>query len=246
MLLSKQAVVKAAMSGAETSLALVDGGSDDDQLTDSGNGFITAGFAPNDVLFLKGATTAANDTAITGVQIKNVEAGVIYLPTGTIDTAEPLPDTAILAVASGGSLRDIMKDGKIQFYSGTQASSPDNSPNGTLLAEFTRNGGAWAAGAFDNGLEFGAAVNAVLGILAGETWQATGLAAAGSSGTAASSFRFVGNEADGGGSSTDLPRIDGSIGTSGTDFVVSSSVIVAGNTYTIDQFNLTLPMQYGA
>ena len=75
----------------------------------------------------------------------------------------------------------------------------------------------------------------------GETWQDTGIAAG-----VAGYFRFVANPTDGGGGSTTLPRIDGSVGTSGADLNMSNTTIAIGATYTIDSFKLTLPEYYGA
>ena len=112
---------------------------------------------------------------------------------------------------------------------------------GTLLLEVSVDAGAFVAGAFDNGLEFGDAAAGIIAKAAGETWQDAGLAA----GTAGY-FRLVANPTDNGALSTALPRIDGSVGTSGADLNMSSTSISVGSTYTIDTFQLTLPEYYGA
>lgn len=232
--------VGGALIGA--TLALVDGGTGADTITHSGNGFITAGFAPGQKLFLKGATTGANDTAISAAVVQGVAAGTITLLTGIVSTAETFAAGTVLAWAKGGSLKDIMKDGKLMIYSGAQPSSPDSAVAGTLLLEITSASGAWVAGAFGNGLEFEDDPTAgEIEKSASETWSGVCVAA----GTAGW-FRFVANPTDAGAASTTLPRIDGSIGVSGADMNISNTVLVVGRTYTIDTFVLTLPEYYGA
>ncbi len=228
-MLGLQATVKACSVGA--TLALVDGGESADSITDSANAFVSKGYAPGDVLFLQGATTAANDTAVTGAIVQTVAAGTITIPTGTVNTAEAFAAGTVLAVAKGGSLRDIMKDGVIYIYSGSQPATADTAASGTVLGTITVSGGAFVAGAFGNGLEFGDAASGAIAKSASEVWQmiATTTGYAGW-------FRFCGNAADTGSTSTTLPRIDGSIGTSGADLNISSTSITALKTYTIDDF----------
>lgn len=238
-LLGLQATVAASFQGVNG--AFVDGGAGADTITDSGSGLITAGFAPGQVLFCKGATTAANDTAVTGAVIQGVAAGAITLLTGIVDTAEAFAAATIICAAEGGSLKDVFRDGVLRIYSGAQPTSPDAAVSGTLLLEISESAGAFVAGAFDNGLEFGDAADGAISKASGETWQDTGIAA----GTAGW-FRFVGNPTDDGSASTSLPRLDGSVGTSGADLNMSSTSITVGATYTIDSFTLTLPEYYGA
>ena len=225
-----------------STLALVDGGAGSDTITDSGSNFITAGFAPGDVVYLYGATTAGNDTAFaSGIVLTGVTAGTLTFATGTVAAAENFAGTTRLVCCEGGSIKDVFKDGVLRIYSGSQPSSPDSAVSGTLLLEISESAGAFAAGAFDNGLEFGDAASGAISKASSETWQDAGLA----SGTAGW-FRFVANATDAGAASTTLPRIDGSIGTSGADLNMSSTAITTGATYTIDSFTLTLPEYYGA
>ncbi len=234
-----EATVKGALVGA--TLALVDGGAGEDSITHSGNGFVTALFAPGDKLFLKGATTAANDTAVTGVRISTVAAGTITFATGTVNTAETFAAGTVLAVASGGSLKDIMKDGILKIYSGAQPADADTAVSGTLLLSITVDSGAWVAGAFGNGLEF--ENDPLSGEIEknAEVWSGIGLA----DGTAGW-FRFYANATDVGLASTTLPRIDGSVGTAGSDLVVATTAITTGRIYTLDTFKITRPAYYGA
>jgi hypothetical protein len=238
-MLGLQATVVASFQGATG--AFVDGGAGADTITDSGADFITNGFAPGQVLFCKGATTSANDTAVTGAVIQGVVAGTLTLLTGIVNTAEAFAAATIITASEGGSLKDIMRDGVLRIYSGSQPTSPDNAVSGTLLLEITVDAGAFVAGAFDNGLEFGDAASGQISKASGETWQDQGLA-----GGTAGWFRLCANPTDAGAASTTLPRIDGSVGTSGADLNMSSTTIVSGSTYTIDTFTLTLPEYYGA
>jgi len=236
-----EATVKGAIIGA--GLAFVDGGLGvADTITDSGNGFVSNGFAPGDKLFVKGATTAANVTNISGQRIVSVAAGVLTIATALVDTAEAGAAGTVVAVAKGGSLKDVLKDGKILVYSGAQPSSPDAAVTGTLLLEITVDGGAFVHGAFGNGLEFeNDPLDGELEKASGETWKGTAVA----TGTAGW-FRFVGNPTDAGAISTTLPRVDGNIGISGADLNIPNTSIVTGRIYTIDTFKLTLNEYYGA
>jgi hypothetical protein len=141
----------------------------------------------------------------------------------------------------GGSLKDIFHDGVLKIYSGTQPTDADTAVAGSLLVTITESAGAFVAGAFDNALEFGDSAAGAIAKAAAETWQ--GVAAA--SGVAGW-FRLCANPTDAGAASTTLPRIDGSIGTSGADLNLSSTTITSGQTYTIDTFSITLPEYYGA
>ena len=101
--------------------------------------------------------------------------------------------------------------------------------------------GAFAHGLEANGIEFDDPVTNYILKCSEEVWSGLGLAA----GTAGW-FRLCGNPTDNGALSTILPRIDGTVGTSGADANISNTQIAVGATYTIDNFKLTAPMQYGA
>jgi hypothetical protein len=221
-------------------LDFVDGSGGDDTITDSNTGFITAGFAPGDVLFVQGSTS--NDGPCTGAVLTAVVAGTITFATGTVAGTEVALAGTVVAIARGGSLKDIFKDGQMHIYSGSQPSSPDAAVAGTLLLTVTESAGAFVHGAFDNALEFeDDPTDGEMEKASGETWQADGVAA----GTAGY-FRLVANPTDNGAADTVLPRVDGSVGTSGADLNMSTTTITVGATYTIDSFKLTLPQYYGA
>ena len=235
-----EGVVKGAIIGA--GLTFVDNGGSPDSITDSGNGFITNLFAPGDKLFVKGATTPDNDTALTGQRILTVAAGTITVATALVDTGEAGAAGTVVAVAKGGSLKDVFKDGVIKIYSSSQPDEADDAATGTLLGTVTVSSGAFVAGAFDNGLEFeNDPLSGEIEKSASEVWSFSAVA-----GGIAGYFVLCGNAADAMAESTLLPRITGTIGTSGADLITGTTTIVSGRTYTIDSFKITLPAYYGA
>jgi len=100
--------------------------------------------------------------------------------------------------------------------------------------------------ALSTGLNFAAA-----GVVAGTidkpsstlaVWSGLGLTAAGT-GTSAGYFRLMRSDDTGAVDSTPFlyERVQGTVGTSGSDLVLSSATIVSGATTTIDGFKFTLP-----
>ena len=159
-----------------------------------------------------------------------------------MNNAEAFAATTRIVCCRGGSIKDVFKDGVLRIYSGSQPASRRHgcqlapccwrSVRALALLWPVLSTTAWSL------------VTAASGAIAkatAETWQDTGLAA----GTAGY-FRLVANATDAGAASTTLPRIDGSVGTSGADLNMSSTTIAVGATYTIDSFTLTLPEYYGA
>ena len=126
--------------------------------------------------------------------------------------------------------------GVIEVYSGSQPVSADAAVTGTLLGTVTLNSGAFTPGSPTNGLTFAAAANGV--VAKSGVWSFSGVAA----GTAGW-FRFKGNGSDAGTSSTVLPRLDGSVATSGADLNLSNISIAVGAPSTIDTFTWTQPAQ---
>jgi hypothetical protein len=221
MLNGMKGEIKGAVIG--TDITFVDGGGSDDTITDGGSTFVSEGFAPNDQLFIMGSTSNDGNT---GAIITTVVAGTIGVPTGTLNAEAGLAGT-VISVAKGGSLKDIMKDGKLMIFTGSVPADADaGQGTSTLLLTITESAGVFVHGAFGNGLEFeDDPLSGVIEKMATETWQGVG-AASGVAGW----FMFVANPTDGLGSSTTLPRIIGSV----------------GRTYTIDEFTFTLPAYYGA
>lgn len=206
-----------------------------DSFTDSGNGFVTAGFAIGDTIMVSGFATAANNGIFT---VKTVAVGTIEIDETTVVNEAAGSLNIKIQVIKGGSLKDIFKDGILKIYNGTQPSSPDSSIGGaTPLVEITVASGTWVAGSPENGLEFGTASSGAIA-KSSAVWSGT----VASSGTAGW-FRFYANASDAGAAdSTHIyPRIDGSVGTSGRELNMSSTSLTAAATVTIDTFEITLP-----
>lgn len=146
--------------------------------------------------------------------------------------------TALRTATVGATgLAGALENGVIEIYTGAQPASADNPVTGTLLGVVTANGGAFTPGSPTNGLTFAPAANGAVSKSA-TPWQFTGLA----TGTAGW-FRFKGNAADAGGSSTTAVRMDGSIAVSGGDMTIGNINITVGSPNTVDQFTLTYPAQ---
>lgn len=125
-------------------------------------------------------------------------------------------------------------NGVIDIYSGSQPVSADAAVTGTLLGTVTLNSGAFTPGSPTNGLTFAAASAGA--VAKSGVWSFNGIAA----GTAGW-FRLKGNAGDAGALSTTLPRLDGSIATSGADMNLSNITIAINAPNTIDTFTWTQP-----
>ena len=122
----------------------------------------------------------------------------------------------------------IFKDGFINIYSGTQPTSADDAPSGTLLVTIYSDGAA-------TGLEFDDASAGVISKKSTETWSGTAVA----NGTAGY-FRMY-QAGDSGASSTTDCRLDGACATSGSQLNMSSLSISSGAVQTVSTFQITQP-----
>jgi hypothetical protein len=136
-------------------------------------------------------------------------------------------DTVVCDCVDAG-FQAIFKDCFINVYSGTQPTSADDAPSGTLLCTFYSDGAA-------TGLEFDDAASGVISKKSTETWSGTAVA----SGTAGW-FRLY-QAGDGGASSTTDCRLDGACATSGGQLNMSSLSISSGAVQTISTFQITQP-----
>ena len=145
--------------------------------------------------------------------------------------------TALLGAATGdnGSFKDLMADGIIEIYSGSQPADADTAESGTKLVRITVASGAFTPASATNGLEFGNASGGSIAKASGEVWSGVGLV----TGTAGW-FRFYDNDYDTG-AGTDKVRFDGSVATSGAQLNLSSTTITLSATLTIDAFTVTMP-----
>lgn len=127
-------------------------------------------------------------------------------------------------------------NGVIDVYTGTQPATADSAVTGTLLGRITLNSGAFVAGTATNGLTFAAASGGA--VSKSGVWSFNGVAA----GTAGW-FRLKGNALDNDAVSTTLPRLDGSIATSGADLNLSNISIAVSAPNTVDSFVWNQPAQ---
>ena len=224
--MAKMAEPSAALCG--TTLAYVDGGAGADTITDSGNGFVAAGFAKGQKIRTFGATTSGNNKVY---NVTDVAAGVLTLETGQVATSEAFPAGGIVTQAKGYSFADMMKGALLRIYSGTQPSTADLAETGTLLIEITINAGVFASG---NGLVFEDRAGGVIGKKASDVWSGTGLAAANMGW-----WRLYDSSVSTGASTTAI-RCDGSIGLSGANMNVSNLAVTVGVLSTLNDFTVTL------
>lgn len=229
---------RSAVTYTATTIAAVDGGESADSLTDSANGFVTAGISVGDSILVTGFTGGA--VGLVGpFQVVTCEAGTITVPTGSLAN-DAAGESVSIIVLKGQSIKDVFKDGVIKIYSGAQPASADAAVTGTLLVTLTLASGAWVAGTFTNGIEFGVPSG---GIIAKDSGVWSGLVvAAGIAGY----WRFIPNASDP--LTLDsgylYPRIDGSCGLtgSGADMIMSAvNLSTVGATVTIDTFQITFP-----
>lgn len=216
-----------------TTIAAVDGGAGLDSLTDSANGFITAGFTAGDEIIVRGFT-GGGAAAVLPIKVVSVAAGVIEVPTGSL-VADAAGESVTITALSGGSLKGIFKDGIMEIRTGTQPATADLVESGSLVARITKSSGAFTAGVVTNGLEFQDATSGVMSKLSTETWSGLGL------GTfTAGWFRFYTNAYSTGASSSAI-RFDGSVATSGADLNLNSTAIVLDLPINILTFSITMP-----
>jgi len=216
-----------------TSLAYSDNGASPDTITDSENRFLTAGFKVGDAITTTGSTTGGND--ISAVVLTAVAAGTLTFVTGSLSASEAFLAATTLTGNNGGSLAALFLDGVLEIYSGSQPSDPNAAEIGTKLLRITQSSGAFTPGSATNGLEFKQVIQGTLSKNASETWSGVGLA----TGTAGW-FRLYDNLYHSGAVASAV-RLDGSVGTSGANMILSSTAIKLSATTTIDQFDLTFP-----
>jgi len=139
------------------------------------------------------------------------------------------------AANSGGGLAELLKDGVIEIYSGTQPADADSAEAGTLLCVITEASGVFTGGVATNGLNFDPAASGVIDKLTGEVWSGANTA----TGTAGW-FRFYANDFTKGASTTAV-RLDGAIATSGSQMNLSNTALVSSVTTTVDSVAITQP-----
>ena len=220
---AKDAITAATLSADET------GG--EYFILDSANGLFTAGFRPEDTITISGFTGTAANNQITTVS-KVWEDGSKMQIVGTL-----VDDTAgetVTITANSKGMKDIFANNVIRIYSGSAPADANADETGVLLLKLTKSSGAVAPGTSTNGNNFDAIAT---GVLSKDTnvWSGVGLA----DGTAGYWRGYDNGEVTG--VSSIAKRCQGTCGTSGTDFVMSSTSVVTGATITLDTFNITQP-----
>jgi hypothetical protein len=216
-----------------TSLAYVDGAGGNDYITDSENRFITRGFRVGDSFTTTGSTTGLND--LTDEPILALAAGKLEFATGQVNTAEAFAAATKIISNNRGSLQELLLNGIIHIFSGSQSASADAAEGCTKLLEVTISSGAFTPGSPTNGLEIAGPVEGVIGINDGEVWSGVGIVDG-----IAGWFRFYSN-AENIGADASAVRLDGVCGTSGAQLNMSSLLISKDATTTIDSFVITMP-----
>ena len=153
--------------------------------------------------------------------------------------AVKVSDALRTAIMFTGSTKSRLDNGFLYLFSGTQPTSAEDAANGTLLAVFSIDGLGVT------GLTVEAGDNAgEIKKTAAETWQGTGLADGTSRwfrfnrlNTSETATRAEAIAAAGG----TVERIDGGVGTSGTEVIAASVAIALGAPLTIDTMVIRLP-----
>lgn len=143
---------------------------------------------------------------------------------------------AVTGLAGTKGLYELFNGGFMDIYSGGQPASADAAETGVKLVRITGTSGDVSTA----GLTFGTAADGSLPKSAA-IWS--GVVAVGG---VAGYFRFYGTLGTTGvmgsaGTSGTGIRIDGNVGVSGSDMVMSPTTLTLGRTHTVDEFTLTVP-----
>lgn len=138
-----------------------------------------------------------------------------------------------MLTAAGESLATSLNDGQLNIYAGTVPADADAAiGSATLLVVISDNSQAIGAG---TGLDFDAAVAAVLSKAAAQVWSGVNAA------TGVAVFYRLIQQADTGVLSTTEKRVQGSISTVGADLNLSNTTLTISGTQSIDAFSITMP-----
>ena len=215
-----------------TTIAAVDGGAGADSFTDSGNGFLTAGFDVGDAILALGFTGGM--AGIVGpFTITSVAAGTIAVATGLL-AADDAGESVTLIAIKGDSFRNIFKRGILVLYSGTMPATADLAETGTKLLEVTVSSGAFTPGAPTNGLQFGAPSSGT-SAKDSATWSGVGLA------TGEAGYYVFYDNAFVTGASGSAIRFMGTCSETSGDLILSDCTITTGVTKTVTSFSVTMP-----
>jgi len=147
-----------------------------------------------------------------------------------------LSNGARAGLAGTKGIYELFNGGFIDIYSGGQPASADAAETGVKLVRITGTSGAVATA----GLTFGTAADGSLPKSA-DIWSGVVIVAG-----VAGWFRLYGTLGTTGvmgsaGTSGTGIRLDGNVGVSGSDMVMSPTTLTLGRTHTVDEFTLTAP-----
>ena len=199
-------------------------------ITSTAGALLTAGFRPGDIITLSGWPTAGNNTGI--YTLGTVAAGTMAVSGTPLNVEDGDADSTVKVISRG--FKDVFRNNVIRIYSGSAPADANAAETGVLLLKLTKSSGAVVPGVAANGNNFDAIATGVLSKDA-NVWSGVGL----SDGTAGYWRMYDNGEITG--SSATAKRCQGLCGTSGTEFVMSSTSIVTGATITLDTFNITQP-----
>ena len=89
-----------------------------DTIGDASATLLTEGFAPGQLLYTYGSTTAGND--LSGVAITAVTELLITFASGNLAASEAFAATTFAVSCTGGSVKDIFHDSVLRIYSGSE------------------------------------------------------------------------------------------------------------------------------
>lgn len=198
-------------------------------ITTSAQNFLTLGFRPGDTVGISGSALNNIFTPITSIAANGLTMVVEK------DLATEAEGETVTITSCAKTFKDVFRNNVIRVYSGTEpADANADEGSGTLLLEISKDSGVVTPGTLTNGNNFDAIVAGVLSKDA-NVWSDAGLA----NGTAAW-YRMYDNGVITGSSET-AKRCQGTISTSGTTFILSSTSVKLGATTTLDTANFTMP-----
>lgn len=198
------------------------------------SGALTQETRASQTITVAGASGSINTVTVSTLNI--IPSGAVAFNTSADQTASDLCDAInrdglFDATVSGAVVTVLAPRGAGTTYNTLAFATTVTTLTATVGAA-TISGGVAAV----NGLTFAAPVSGV--VSKSGVWSFNGVAV----GTAGW-FRFIASSADGGGASTTLERLDGSIAVSGADMNLSNIAITVGAPNTIDTFTYTAPAQ---
>lgn len=198
------------------------------------SGALTQETRASQTITVAGASGSINTVTVSTLNI--IPSGAVAFNTSADQTASDLCDAInrdglFDATVSGAVVTVLAPRGAGTTYNTLAFATTVTTLTATVGAG-TISGGVAAV----NGLTFAAPVSGV--VSKSGVWSFNGVAV----GTAGW-FRFIASSADGGGVSTTLERLDGSIAVSGADMNLSNIAITVAAPNTIDTFSYTAPAQ---